>query len=256
MQRLTVQDVYDWLNSIAPFETAESYDNVGLLVGAMQTEIKNILITLDVTPETIDEAVKHDAQLIIAHHPIMFHGTKHILENEYEGRILSGLIRNHLSMIASHTNLDQSPMYSGSAVLAGLLELKNIQQNGYVFVGEIPDGPISASELSDRISNCENEPVYIFGKENSQIIKLGICGGAFDNGFALAKEMGAQAYLTGEIHHHIALEAAGNNFVLYQGGHFGTEAPLVPVLSKALQKHLEELKYIVNVYPSVLHPYR
>ena len=67
--------------------------------------------------------------------------------------------------------------------------------------------------------------------------------------------MGAQAYLTGEVKHHNALAAAGTGFVLYQGGHFGTENPLVPELAQALQNHLNELQYSVTVYPSRCNPY-
>ena len=67
--------------------------------------------------------------------------------------------------------------------------------------------------------------------------------------------MGAQAFLTGEVRHHNALAASGSDFVIYQGGHYGTEAPLVPNLSNALQKALNELKYDVKVYPSAVRPF-
>ena len=77
---LIVKDVYDWINEVAPFETAESYDNVGLLIGSMGSEISKILIALDATPAVVDEALKLNAELIITHHPLMFRGTKKILE--------------------------------------------------------------------------------------------------------------------------------------------------------------------------------
>ena len=69
---LIVKDVYDWINEVAPFETAESYDNVGLLIGSMGSEISKILIALDATPAVVDEALKLNAELIITHHPLMF----------------------------------------------------------------------------------------------------------------------------------------------------------------------------------------
>ena len=78
---LRVSDVYGWINEIAPFETAESYDNVGLLIGSMNSEVSKILVALDATPAVVNEAIRLNAELIITHHPLMFRGTKRILED-------------------------------------------------------------------------------------------------------------------------------------------------------------------------------
>ncbi|MBQ9299194.1 MAG: Nif3-like dinuclear metal center hexameric protein [Clostridia bacterium] len=255
METLTVKTVLDWLNEIAPFETAESYDNVGLLVGSPNAAVQRILVALDVTPGVLDEAEKHDAQLIVTHHPLMFRGTKRILAEDYEGNLICRMIRDNISMIAAHTNLDQSPLYSGSAALAKGLKLQNIRQDGFMFVGELPDAPVRADVLRQRIAACEQDQVYQYGSDDALITTLGICGGAYDEGFEQARSMGAQAYLTGEVRHHNALAAAGSGFVMFQGGHFGTEGPLVPLLAEALQNALNALKYDVVVYPSKCRPY-
>ena len=256
MEQLTVKAVLDWLNEIAPFERAESYDNVGLLVGSEKAPVKRILVALDVTPGVLDEARKLDVQLIVTHHPLMFRGTKRILEDDYEGSLICRMIRENISMIAAHTNLDQSPLYSGSAAVAKALKLQNMRQEGFMFVGELPDAPVRADVLRQRIAACENDHIYQYGRDDIEITTLGISGGAYDEGFEQARAMGAQAYLTGEVRHHNALAAAGTGFVLYQGGHFGTEAPLVPLLTEALQNAMNALKYDVVVYPSNCQPYR
>ncbi|MBQ9197732.1 MAG: Nif3-like dinuclear metal center hexameric protein [Clostridia bacterium] len=255
MQQLTVKTVLDWLNEIAPFETAESYDNVGLLVGSLNAPVERILVALDVTPGVLDEAKTLNVQLIVTHHPLMFRGTKRILEDDYEGGLICRMVRENISMIAAHTNLDQSPLYSGSAALVQALNLQNVRQEGFMFVGDLPDAPVAADVLRSRIAACENDQVYQYGKNDALISTLGISGGAYDEGFELARSMGAQAYLTGEVRHHNALAAAGTGFVLYQGGHFGTEGPLVPLLSEALQKAMNALEYDVDVYPSKCRPY-
>ena len=252
---LTVQNIYDWLNEIAPFETAESYDNVGLLVGSAKAPVSRILVALDVTPAVLDEAQELDVQLIVTHHPLMFRGTKRILEEDYEGALIRRLIKADISMIAAHTNLDQSPEYSGSAALAAGLRLQNIRQEGFMFVGDLPDGPIRADALRRRIADFEEDYVYQYGKDDAMITALGISCGAYDEGFEQARAMGAQAYLTGEVRHHNALAAACSGFVLYEGGHFGTEGPLVPPLARALQNALNTLQYNVVVYPSTRRPY-
>ena len=255
MKQLKVKNVLDCINEIAPFETAESYDNVGLLVGSANAEVKKILVALDITPDVLNEAEEKDVQLIVTHHPLMFRGTKRILEDDYEGALISRMIRSHISMIAAHTNLDQSPEYSGSAALVKALNLQNVRQEGFMFVGDLPDAPIRADQLRGRIMQIEKDAVYQFGCDDTLITTLGISGGAYDEGFEQARSMGAQAYLTGEVRHHNALVAIGTGFILYQGGHFGTEGPLVPLFAKALQNALNALEYEVVVYPSTRRPY-
>ena len=233
MKTASVRDVYDWLNQIAPFDMAEAYDNAGLLLGSMSAPAERILVALDATPAVIDEAIAHQAQLIVTHHPLMFHAAKNLLEDDYEGHVIRTLIQHNISLIAAHTNLDQSPVYSGSAVLAELLHLQNVRQEGFIFLGDVPEGETTADKLRT----------------------LAICGGAFDEGYLQARQLGAQAYLTGEIRHHNAIAAVGSGFVLFGGGHFGTEAVLVPKLAGALQNALNALQYYVYVYPSVYRPY-
>ena len=252
---LRVSDVYGWINEIAPFETAESYDNVGLLIGSMNSEVSKILVALDATPAVVNEAIRLNAELIITHHPLMFRGTKRILEDDYEGDVITSLIRNKINLIAAHTNLDLSPEYSGSIGLAKALQLENIRQEGYLYLGELPDAPITAKDLRKRISFCEKDMVYQFGDDDAQISTLCISGGAYDEGFERARALGAQAYLTGEVRHHNALAAIGTGFVLYQGGHYGTEALLVPLLAKGLQSRFDMLKYDVTVFVSQCRPY-
>lgn len=254
MPQATVQTVYQWIDQIAPFATAEGYDNAGLLLGSMRAPVARILVALDATPAVVEEAVRLDVQLIVTHHPLMFRGTKCILEDEYEGGILASLIRRRISLIAAHTNLDLSLEYSGTAALARALRLQNLRSDGVVFVGDLPS-PLSAEALRAQIAECEKDAVYLFGREDKIISSLGICGGSFDEGFEQARRMGAQAYLTGEVRHHNALAAIGSDFVLYQGGHCGTEFLLVEPLAQALQNALNALKYNVIVYPSVCRPY-
>lgn len=255
MKQATVKTVYDWINGIAPYETAEAFDNVGLLVGSMNRAVDRVLVALDATPDVVQEAVNLGAQLILTHHPLMFRGTKRIVQEDFEGGIITQLIKHDISLIAAHTNLDRSAQYSGSVVMANKLQLRNIRQEDFLFVGDLPDGPVSAKTLQTRISAIEGEYIHLYGDENTPISTIGICGGAFDEGFEQARSMGAQAYLTGEVRHHNAIAAAGSGFVLFGGGHYGTEAILIELLAKALQSELNALQYNVVVYPSVVHPY-
>ena len=250
---MTVQALYELIDRFAPFATQADGDNSGFLVGSASREVTGILFALDVTEPVIDEAVSLGAQLIVTHHPLMFHSRKNMLEEDLEGKILCEMIRNHLSMIAAHTNLDKTD-HSGSACCAAFLKLQNIRQEGYLFFGELPK-PMPASALESVIAGVLHFPVRRYGSENKLVSTLAIGGGACDEEWLEAKQGGAQAFLTGEVRHHNALAASMDDFVLFDGGHYGTEAPLVPVLAEYLQKQLDDVQCNVKVYPSQSEPF-
>ena len=251
---VTVQTIEDILNELAPMETAESYDNVGALVGCRNVEITGVLVALDCTMDAVQEAKRLNANLIVSHHPLMFHSRKNMLEEDAEGRILCELIRSHISLIAAHTNLDQTE-YSGSACCARLLGLQNLRKEGnYLFVGEF-EKPIPAMKLENRISQALQFPTRCYGDGSALIHTLAIAGGADDGDWLAAKGLGAQALLTGEVRHHNALAASMSGFVIFDGGHYGTEAPLVPGLAEYLQNRINGVQYNVRVYPSQCAPF-
>ena len=250
----TVRTIEDMLNELAPMETAESYDNVGALVGRRDASISKILVALDCTLDVVREAKALGAELIVTHHPLLFHARKNLLEEDAEGKILCELVRANLNLISAHTNLDQTE-FSGSACCARLLGLQNIRKaSDYLFLGEL-ETPLTAGELETRITQALSFPARRYGEENSVITTLAIAGGADDGDWTTARELGAQALLTGEVRHHNALAASMSGFVLFDGGHYGTEAPLVPSLAEYLQNRLDDVQYEVRVFPSQSAPF-
>ncbi len=251
---VTVRMIEEMLNELAPMETAESYDNVGALAGRRDAEVTKILVALDCTWDVVKEAENIGAELIVSHHPLLFHARKNLLEEDAEGRIMCEMVRNNLSLIAAHTNLDQTE-YSGSAACARLLRLKDVRKaSNYLFMGEL-ETPMTAGGLQKTISRAIDFPTRCYGDENALITTLAIAGGADDGDWMAAKELGAQALLTGEVRHHNALAAAMSDFVLFDGGHYGTEAPLVPFLAEYLQNRLNDVQCNVRVFPSRCAPF-
>ena len=250
----TVNDIYGFIREIAPFETAADFDNVGILVGKSSAPVQKILVALDATMDVVREAKEIGADLIVTHHPLLFHARKTLTEDDPEGMILCEMVRSHLSLLSAHTNLDQTE-YSGSACCGRLLQLKNLRKAGdYLFLGEL-DVPMTAKELNAVLSDALHFPVRRYGNESRLIRTLAIAGGADDEDWQLAKESGAQALLTGEVRHHNALAAVMSEFVLFDGGHYATEAPLVPVLAEYLQNRLNDVKCNVRVFPSQCAPF-
>ena len=114
---------------------------------------------------------------------------------------------------------------------------------------------MAAAELEKAISGAIRFPTRRYGSESAMVKTLAIAGGADDGDWPEAQALGAQALLTGEVRHHNALAAAMSGFVLFDGGHWGTEVPLVPVLAEYLQNRLNDVQYKVRVYPSLYAPF-
>ncbi|MDX1903918.1 MAG: Nif3-like dinuclear metal center hexameric protein [Thermonemataceae bacterium] len=123
---MNIQSILDFLENIAPSAYQESYDNAGLVVGDAKSALSNVLITLDITEEVIEEAISRNCNLIIAHHPILFKAIKSLKGNNYVERVLLKAIKNDIALYAAHTNLDN--VWGGvNFKIAEILALQNPQ---------------------------------------------------------------------------------------------------------------------------------
>lgn len=249
MRKAKNQTIYDLIHELAPFDSQEEFDNAGFLVGDPEAEVRGILVALDATPAAVREAVALDAQLLVVHHPVMFHAIKELRQDSFEGRLLSEILRSGLSLIAAHTNLDQTRL-SGAWRIAEQLQLQRIRSEGpYLVLGELRPA-LSAEALMEQLSRMLRFPVRCYGDGQREIRRLAIAGGAYCEGYSEAMALGAQALLTGEVRHHNAVAASSSGFVILDGGHEATEAPMMVELARYLQKRLNELEYSVRVYAS------
>lgn len=103
---IKIREVSGYLESLAPLSTQESYDNCGLIIGNPNDEVKGVLVTLDCTEEIIEEAISIGANLIVAHHPIVFKGLKKLTGKDYVERTVLKAIKNDIAIYAIHTNYD------------------------------------------------------------------------------------------------------------------------------------------------------
>jgi len=122
--KMTIKNVTDYIEKLAPLNYAESFDNVGLLVGNPNTKVTNVLVCLDTLEETVDEAIAKKCNLIVSFHPIIFNGLKKITGTNYVERAVLKAIKNNISIYATHTALDNSKN-GVSAKICDVLGLKN-----------------------------------------------------------------------------------------------------------------------------------
>lgn len=245
---MTVQQIYDLINAVAPFEIQAEFDNSGFLVGRRNQEISGILFALDLTQPVIDEAVFHQVSLIVTHHPLMFTPLRMLTDDDCEGRLIRRLVREDISFIAAHTNLDQAPGGIND-VLASCCGLSGITGEGFFRCGMLKE-PMPAEAFARFLSGRLQSVVRLMGNPDKLIRKAGLCSGGGSDEWTSAAASSCDAFISGEIKHHHALAMADQGLAAFECGHFATEEPGIRALAAALQKELNQLECNVRVYVS------
>jgi len=123
---MKINAIIQYIEELAPLSYAESFDNVGLLVGDRNSELSNVLVTLDTLEATVDEAIEKSCNLIVSFHPILFKGIKSLTGKNYVERVLIKAIKNDIAIYATHTALD-NVMHGVSGKMAEVLGLKDVK---------------------------------------------------------------------------------------------------------------------------------
>ncbi|MDX2361118.1 MAG: Nif3-like dinuclear metal center hexameric protein [Crocinitomicaceae bacterium] len=122
---MRIKDITNYLEELAPLSSQESYDNCGLIVGDASADVKGILVSLDCIEEIVDEAIATGANLIVAHHPIVFKGLKKINGKNYIERTVLKAIKNDIAIYAIHTNYDNY-QFGVNREIGERLQLENL----------------------------------------------------------------------------------------------------------------------------------
>lgn len=234
-----VNDIYNFIDKIAPFSLQEEWDNSGFLVGESEKEVKKVLVCLDCTEKTVKQAVELSCDLIVSHHPIIFKAQKSFTDNN--PAYLAA--KNGLSVICAHTSYDFA-VDGVSDTLAKTLGLKNIRksQTGEYTMGEVNETTVF--ELAKSVKEKLDASVC-FCNEEKTVKTVAVCGGAGFEFIFDAKNNGADAYITGESDHHEFLDAISLDIGLITAGHFETEVIAVKPLKEKLEKEFADVEFIL-----------
>ena len=233
---VTVQQILGLLQTLAPSELACSWDNVGLLVD-VGVPVSHVLTTLDITAAVVQEAVENDCQLIVSHHPVIFDPLKHISA----GDVPALLIKNNISAICMHTNLDAAP----GGVNDTLADLLGMQREGRRNFAEDcgrigPVEPTTVQQLARFCADTLHSGVrYVdCGRPITCLAEVSGAGGSY---LQEAIDAGADCLVTGEAAHHIALLAKQKGGGLVVSGHWGTEHGIADVLAAHIASNFPAL---------------
>lgn len=244
----TVGQILELVNGIAPFELAEEWDNVGLLAGRPDAQVDIVLCALDLSMDVLQEAQRRGAQLIVTHHPILFRGRKNLNETDGEGRLLCALVRSGIAMIAAHTNFDNASPGVNDA-LAAALGLRDVEILESGMRMGMPQQE-TFGQFADHAASVLGGPVRRYGEANKPIRRVAVLGGAGEDYAKIALAAGADAYLTGEMAYHKALDAVDNGLCVLEAGHAATEYPAISALRRGLQIAADAVQYDICVLQS------
>jgi len=232
---MKLQEIYNFLDTISPFELQEKWDNSGLIVGDMNREVSQIVVSLDIDEEMIAEA--KEGTLFVVHHPLIFGKLAQLDLAKYPANLLEKLILKKQSLVAMHTNFDQTHLnrYVFEKVL------------GFTLKEEVPficrtEGEWNYHDLLALIKKKLNLPTLkVIGKKET-IRSIAMTTGA---GASLMDEVNADCFLTGDIKYHDAMKALSENLMMVEIGHYESERFFAEILLEEL-KGLDILAIIAN----------
>lgn len=253
---VTGNDVFAFLNTLAPLHYQMDFDNSGFLVGDRSAEVRRILVALDITDSVITEAEATRADLIVSHHPLIFHKLSGVCADDPTGHKVMRLIRSGISAICMHTNLDIAAGGVNDALMAALgadvndiLEPTGTGEDGArLGCGRI--GYLQQEMPLEAFLQLVTERLHVNGVRyvsgGKPVHHIAVCGGSGGSMLELAHEAGCDTLVTADVKYDRFLTAQELGINLIDADHFCTENVVVPKLAEALQSHFPDVAVTVS----------
>jgi len=226
---LVLEKIIDIIESVAPLSHQEEWDNSGLQIGHKDADIASVLCCTDVTEAVIDEAVNRNCQLVISHHPLLFHAIKTIQGCSFQERVVESAIRNGIAIYSSHTAMDVW-IHGVSGRMAEKLGISDYSilsptisaEVGLGVIGEL-EKPVPIEQFLAQVKEIFHVPAIRYTRSVTASIKrVALAGGACAELVDTAVDAGADAFISADFRHHEFLQADGRIMVL-DIGHFESE---------------------------------
>ena len=246
--RPTCHQLIQAMEKLAPHRLREEWDNCGLLAGSFNRPVKKVLVALEVTDGVVDEAVAIHADMLIVHHPIIRKGLLHITDGDASGRRLLTLIQQNIAVFAAHTNLDTA-IGGINDVLFDMLALNNKEpfmpaKDDYAFglgrIGTLAEA-MPIKQFAVFVKQALGAPFVTYSGDDGAVVKrvavLSGGGGSNADLIKMAAANGCQAYVTGDVTHHMAHLANDLSLGLIDASHYYTEVIITQTLSDCLTQY-------------------
>lgn len=234
----SIGELYTFLNDRIPSSLSCDWDNDGLMVcGDRSAECKSVLLSLDVTKDTVKYAVNHGFSLIISHHPLIFKPLKGVNTLDFVSDKAVSLIKANVSVFSFHTRLDI--MRGGvNDALSDRLGLINTEVFGEDDLGRIGDlaGEMTPLALAERVKEVLGSPKVALVEGKNKIKRVAVVGGDGKDYIKAACGAGADAYITGSMSYNSMLDAFDMGLTVIEAGHFETENPVLSALERLIKE--------------------
>lgn len=246
---MKLYEIMNRLEELSPVTYAEDWDNVGLLVGDENAEIRHIMIALDASDYVIEQAVAQKADLLLTHHPMIFKPLKQINNRSMIGRRILKLASHGIAYYAMHTNFDiKGGMADLAAGRLGLMDTVPLEvtvvtdghDEGIGRTGMLPK-PIPVTELAEKVKDkFDLKNVILYGDETKLVHKVSICPGSGKSEIQNALKQKADILVTGDIGHHEGIDAVDMGLMILDATHYGLEHIFIDFMAEYLKEKLEE----------------
>lgn len=254
-----VQDIINEMEAFAPSKLKEDFDNVGLMVGDSNREVKKVLLALDCTKEVIDEAIENKCEMIITHHPLIFRKPNRIVKGDLLGDKIIKLIENKISVYSSHTNLDAIKDGINDKVVnilgfkkSKIIDKSILEDSG---IGRIVylEEPIKTKDLINNIKEKLNIDMLTGNISSEYVSNIAIINGSGSSYFNKAYEMGADCIITGDTSYHFVSDYKELGVTILDAGHFGTEWLAFLSAMENIKENIKDVKFVKSIKTS--NPY-
>jgi dinuclear metal center YbgI/SA1388 family protein len=222
---MKLQEIYNFLDKISPFELQEKWDNSGLIIGDINREVSQVVVSLDIDEAMIAEA-KEDT-LFIVHHPLIFGKLTQLDFSKYPSNLIEKMILKRQSLIAMHTNFDQTHL--NKYVFEKVLGLKLESEKAFVCMAK---GEWNYKELLELIKGKFGLPTLKVVGKKEKITSIALTTGA---GASLMDMVDADCFLTGDIKYHDAMKAMSEDLMMVDIGHYESEQFFAPIMGELLK---------------------
>ncbi len=241
----TVMDFFTYLDQRAPFALQMDFDNAGFLVGRGDGEVTRVLVALDITRAVVDEAADLGAQLIVSHHPVIFHPVRSLTDGDSTGRTLMALVKQDIAAICLHTNLDLAAGGVNDALAAavGLTDTAPLTGEGLGRVGRL-EAPWAPADYAARVKRALGAAGLRWTQGRGMVRSVAVGGGACGDLLAAAHGACCDAFVTSDVKYDVFLEADALGVTLIDAGHFPTENVVCPVLADWLREGFPQVEVL------------
>lgn len=240
-------DIIKLLEVLAPPEYALEWDNVGLLVGDRNKEVKKILVAVDATDKVCNYAIHNSVDMIITHHPVIFSKINRINSDTILGKKLLSLIKADISCFAMHTNYDtKGGMAKNAADMLGLKnstvleETVNGEGIGRVGLLDKKETVLEVAQSVKKIFDLKN--VIIYGDTQQEVDKIAVSPGSGKSVIVTSVKQGAECLITGDIGHHEGIDAVEMGINIIDASHYGIEKIFMNYIYNYLKEYCSEVE--------------